>query len=71
LSIAAIQSSVVASSTSTPMLFMTRGTVSRSSVSTEIWPLYFGSKRSSIEVMSGARSVLTISPVMPLCHGAE
>ena len=32
-------------------------------------PLYLGSKRSLIEVMSGARSVRTISPVIPLCHG--
>ena len=34
-------------------------------------PWYLGSKRSLIESMSGARSLLMISPVIPPCHGIE
>ena len=45
------------------------GTVSRSSVSIETLPAYCGSKRSQIESTSGARSVRTISPVIPACQG--
>ena len=53
------------------MLSITSGTVSRSSVSISTLPLYLGSNRSEIEWTSGASLVLTISPVMPLCHGTE
>ena len=51
------------------MHFSVIGTESRSSVSIVTLPLYWGSKRSQIEVTSGARSVLTIKPVMPACQG--
>ncbi len=71
LSIAASQSSSVAFSGSTPSAFITSGTVSRISLSIVTLPLYLGSKRSLIEVMSGARSLRTMSPVIPLCHGTE
>ena len=53
------------------MHFITSGTVSRSSVSMSTLPLYFGLNRSQIECTSGARSVRTMTPVMPLCHGTE
>jgi hypothetical protein len=51
------------------MLLSVMGTVSRISVSIVTLPLYFGSNRSSISSTPGARSVRTISPVIPLCHG--
>ena len=50
LSIAASQSSLVASSMSTPSALITSGTVSRISSSTVTRPLYFGSKRSLTDV---------------------
>ena len=56
LSIAASHSSLVASAGSMPSALSTSGTVSRSSSSSVTLPLYLGSKRSLIEVMSGARS---------------
>ena len=65
------QSLTVAVLRSTPMHFMTSGTVSGISVSMSTLPLYLGSKRSQIELMFGARSVRTMRPVMPLCHGTE
>src|ERR671910_867654 len=48
-----------------------RGRVSRISVSISALPLYCGSKRSVIEVTSGASSLLTTRAVIPLCHGSE
>ena len=54
-----------------PSAFITSGTTSGSSVTISTLPLYCGSKRSLTELMSGASSVLTISPVIPPCHGIE
>ena len=71
LSIAASQSSVVASAGSMPSAFITRGTVSRSSETSSTRPLYCGSKMSLTEVISGASSVFTIRPVIPPCQGIE
>jgi BetI-type transcriptional repressor, C-terminal len=45
------------------------GTVSRSSASIETLPLQRGSNRSQIESTSGAMSVRTTRPVIPLCQG--
>ena len=70
LSIAFIQSASLASLGSTPTHFITSGTVSRSSFSISTLPLYLGSKRSQIDFTSGARSLLTMIPVIPLCQGA-
>ena len=53
------------------MHFITSGTVSRISVSISTLPAYWGSNRSQIEVTSGARSLRTTSPVIPVCHGIE
>ena len=53
------------------MHFMTSGTVSRISVSISTLPAYWESNRSQIEVTSGARSLRTTSPVIPVCHGIE
>ena len=69
LSTAASHCSVVAVSGSMPMHLSVIGTVSRSSVSIETLPAYLGSKRSQIESTPGARSVRTISPVIPACQG--
>ena len=69
LSTASIHCSGVAVSGSMPMLFSVIGTVSRISVSIVTWPLYFGSKRSEIESMSGASSLWTMIPVIPACQG--
>ena len=71
LSIAFSQSWLVASTGSIPSASITSGTVSRSSASIVTLPLYFGSKRSLTERISGALEVSTQIPVMPLCQGTE
>ena len=68
-SIAFIQSDSLASLGSTPSHFITSGTASRTSLRMSILPLYFGLKRSQIEWMSLPVSLLTMIPVIPLCHG--
>ncbi len=71
LSIAASQSSLVASATLIPSLWRTSGTVSVISVSISTLPLYFGSNRSETEWISGALAVSTQMPVWPPCQGIE
>ncbi len=69
LSIAFIQSASVALSGSVPSHFITSGTVSLTSLRKSTLPLYFESNRSQIDLISGASSLLTMIPVIPLCQG--
>ena len=71
VSIALFHSSSVASAGSAPCIFRTSETSSYMSPRNVTLPLYLGSNRSSIESISGARSVLMMIPVKPLCHGTE